>query len=192
MKITRNKAVLINYSVKDEEGNLVDASKPGEPLMYFQGNGQLIPGLERALEDKEAGDKFTVSVPPSEAYGEFDPSLVTEVPREKFDGADEIQVGMQFQAASQFGVSIVKVVKVADDKITIDANHELAGKTLTFDIEVVQVREADEEELVALHSGGGCGGCSGCGSGGCGDGGCGDAGSGAGGCSSGGCGGCGC
>lgn len=167
MLITTNKAVLINYSVRDDDGNLVDASKPGEPLQYFHGNGQLIPGLEKELQDKEEGAKFSVAISPLEAYGEYDESLVTDVPREQFDGVSEIQVGMKFQAASAMGVSIVTVTKVTDKMITIDANHELAGKTLHFDVEVVQVRDADEEELVALHSGGCGGNCGGCG-GGCG------------------------
>lgn len=164
MKITKNKAVLITYSVKDDDGNIVDQSAPDNPLQYYHGNGQLIPGLEKELEDKEEGDMFEVSVSPLEAYGEYDKSLVTDVPRSQFDGVDEIQVGMKFQAASAMGVSIVTVTKVTDDMITIDANHELAGKTLHFTVKVVQVRDADEEELVALHGGGGCGGgCGNCG-----------------------------
>ncbi len=174
MNITKNAMVSIHYTVKDQDGNQVDSSIGGEPLEYLHGNGYLIIGLEKQLEGKAPGDKLTCTVEPKEAYGEYDESMVIEVNKSQFDAGVDIEVGMQFQAG---GGQIVTVKKVDGDTVTIDANHELAGKTLTFDVEIVDVREATEEELnpqgcgCGGSCGGGCGGS--CGDGGCGDGGCG-------------------
>ena len=114
-----------------------------------------------------------------DGYGEYDEKLIVELTRDKFEFDGEITVGMPFQVMTPSGLSIVHVTKVEGDKITIDGNHELAGKALNFDIEVVNVRDATEEELSPSSGcGGGCGGCGG----GCGGGDCGDCGSGCGGC----------
>ena len=177
MKISQNTVVSIDYTVKDSAGNVIDSSSGGLPLEYIHGTGRLITGLEKELEGKSEGDAFSVEIAPKDAYGEYDDSLLIEVPRANFDADAEIKVGMKFHATSPGGPAIVKVTKVTDETVTVDANHELAGKTLFFDVKVVSVREATEDEL---NPPSGCGGgCGGCGSGGCG-----------GGCS-GGCGGCG-
>ncbi len=177
MKIEKNKWVAIHYTVKDENGTEIDSSVGKEPLGYLHGNDCLISGLENALEGKETGDKFHVTIQPKDAYGEFDPHLVAEIKREQFDFDGDIEIGMQFQAMTQQGPTFVHVVEVDDDKITIDANHIFAGKVLNFDVEVVEVREPTEEELnSSCGCGGGCGGCGGNCNGGCGgscDGGCG-------------------
>ena len=184
MKIESNKVVQINYTLTDPEGKEIDSSVGREPLQYVHGNGYLITGLERELEGKEKGEKFSVDVEPKDAYGEYNEELVVEVPRDQFDTSMKIEVGMQFQGAGPAGPTIVTVKAVNDDKITVDANHELAGKKLHFDIEVVDVRDLTEAEIEEMKASaaGGCGGCGGgCSScGGCGsDGGCG---SGCGGC----------
>lgn len=182
MKIEKDKWVAIHYTLTDEDGKQIDSSVGAQPLGYIHGNGYLIPGLEAQLEGKEPGDKFTAVVQPKDGYGEFDPRMVMDVEREKFEGIDVIEIGQQFQVMTQGGPAIVRVVEVGDKTVKIDGNHELAGKVLTFDVEVVEVREPTEEELnPSCGCGGGCGGCgggcgddcSGCGDGGCGDGGCG-------------------
>ncbi|MCR4823653.1 MAG: peptidylprolyl isomerase [Treponema sp.] len=178
MEIANQKMVKIHYTLKDTDGNQLDSSLGGEPLEYMHGIGSLIPGLEAELTGKNPGDKFHSEIEPALGYGEYDEKLLAEVPRSQFDANFDIQVGQQFQADTATGPMIVKVVKVTDDKITVDGNHELAGKKLCFDVEVIDVRDATEEELEPFVNdscgcGGGCGGCSGCGSsGGCG--GCGD------------------
>ena len=173
MEIGFQKMVKIHYTLKDVEGNQLDSSTGGEPLEYMHGIGSLIPGLEKELEGKKPGDKFHSEIEPALGYGEYDEKLVAEVPRSQFDANFEIEVGQQFQADTATGPMIVKVTKVTDDKITVDGNHELAGKKLCFDVEVVDVRDATEAELEPFVNEGGCGscgGCSGCGSscGGCG------------------------
>ena len=176
MEIAYQKMVKIHYTLKDTDGNQLDSSLGGEPLEYMHGIGSLIPGLEKELEGKKPGDKFHSEIEPALGYGEYDEKLVAEVPRSQFDANFEIEVGQQFQADTATGPMIVKVTKIADDKITVDGNHELAGKKLCFDVEVVDVRDATEAELEPFVNdscgcGGGCSGCSGCGSaGGCGGG----------------------
>ena len=169
MEIAYQKMVKIHYTLKDTDGNQLDSSVGGEPLEYMHGIGSLIPGLENQLTGRKAGDKFHAEIEPALGYGEYDEKLVAEVPRKQFDTGAEITVGQQFQADTATGPMIVKVTKVSDDTITVDGNHELAGKTLCFDVEVVDVREPTEAELEPFVTEGGCGGCSGCGSaGGCG------------------------
>ena len=174
MTISKDKKVSIKYILKDAEGEIIDSSEDTEPLEYIHGNGHLIPGLEAALEGKSAGEKLSVAVAPEDAYGEREEELVFPVPRSNFDGT-EIEVGMQFEAASSEGSHVVTVVEVNDEQVTVDANHPLAGETLYFDVEIVDVRDATPEELESLNQpscGCGCGGdddddCD-CGSGGCG------------------------
>ena len=181
--------VKIHYTLKDAEGNLIDSSEGKEALEYLHGFGMLIPGMERELENREKGDKFSAVIEPKDGYGEYRPEYVVEVPRDRFDTEVEIQVGQKFQADTPTGTMLVTVTKVTPENITIDSNHELAGKTLHFDVEVVDVRDASEEEIAPYTANFGCGGgCGGCGGscGGCGEeGDCND-----GGCSDGGCGGC--
>ncbi len=175
MVIESNKVVKIHYTLKDKDGNVLDTSNGGDPLEYMHGYNTLIPGLERQLNGHQTGDKVSAVVEPAEGYGEYDESLIAAVPRDRFDADFPIEVGQQFQADTATGPMLVKVTKVTDNEITVDGNHELAGKTLYFDVEVISVRDATEEEL--SQSQGGCGGgcdCGGsCGEDGCGDGGCG-------------------
>lgn len=174
MTISKDKKVSIKYILKDAEGEIIDSSEDTEPLEYIHGNGHLIPGLEAALEGKSAGEKLSVAVAPEDAYGKREEELVFPVPRSNFDGT-EIEVGMQFEAASSEGSHVVTVVEVDDEQVTVDANHPLAGETLYFDVEIIDVRDATPEELESFNQpscGCGCGGdedddCD-CGSGGCG------------------------
>ena len=142
MNIAHEKVVSINYTLKDDDGNTLDSSNGGEPLTYIQGMGNIIPGLEAALVGKAKGDTLNVSIPPPEAYGEFDEALILRVPREQFTGVENLQIGMQFSAHSPNGDQVVTVTKIEEEMVTVDGNHPLAGKTLHFDVAVVDVREA--------------------------------------------------
>lgn len=177
MTITKDKFAAFNYVLKDADGVELDSSYGTEPLGYVHGRGYLIPGLEAQLEGKAAGDKFSCTIQPMDGYGERDERLVAQVTKDRFETEEPIEVGMQFQVMTPAGPTIVTVVEVNGDNIKIDGNHEMAGKVLNFDIEVVEVRDTTEEELAQLESGcGGCGGgCGNCGGecGGCGPEGCG-------------------
>ena len=152
MQISTQKVVSINYTLTNPEGKVLDSSQGRAPLTYMQGARNIIPGLERELEGKDVGDKVNVTVPAAQAYGERDPQMVQPVPRDAFKGIDNIQPGMQFQAQAPNGASrVVTVVKVEPEQITIDANHPLAGVPLTFDVTVVDVRDATDEEKSHGH-----------------------------------------
>ena len=148
--IAPNKVVAINYAVKTEDGQTLDQSKDGSPLNFIHGRGMLIPGLENALEGKKVGDSFTAEVKPEEAYGERHDGLIQTVPRNLF-GENEVQPGMQFRASTDQGEQSVVIVEVKDDEVTVDGNHPLAGVNLNFDVEVIEVREATEQELEHGH-----------------------------------------
>ncbi|USH02691.1 peptidylprolyl isomerase [Grimontia kaedaensis] len=177
MKITKDVVVSIAYQVKNEDGIVVDESTKEMPLQYLQGHNNLIVGLENALEGREAGESFEVTVAPEEAYGEYLDAMVQRVPADVFQGVDEIVVGMRFLADTDQGPIPVEVTDVDGDEVVVDGNHMLAGQTLTFNVEVVELRAATEEEIAHghIHQSGGCCGsedkgddheC--CGGGGCG------------------------
>jgi FKBP-type peptidyl-prolyl cis-trans isomerase SlyD len=151
MQIAKDKVVGIHYTLRSTEGETLDSSQGRDPLFYIHGNGQLVPGLEEALEGKDEGEKLRVSVPPEKGYGEYNQGLIQTVARSQFQQDMDIQPGMQFQAQSQAGPIIVTVTEVKDDQVTIDGNHVLAGKTLDFEIEVTKVREATSEEMAHGH-----------------------------------------
>lgn len=155
MIVEKDRVVSIDYSLRDNNGNLIDSSEGSDPLEYLHGNGNIIPGLEKALAGKKAGDKLTCSIAAADAYGERDDSLIFKVNKSEFEGAD-IEVGMQFEAHGEEGAQIVTVVGIEGEEVTIDANHPLAGETLNFDVKVVDVREATSEELEHGHVHGGC------------------------------------
>jgi len=151
MTIQRNKVVTINYTLTDETGSLIESSEGQEPLTYLHGVGNLIPGLEASLEGKSAGASMKVSVPPEEAYGVWDQEKVMDIPKSQFSGVESVEAGMQFSVQSEAGEEVVTVSKVEGDTVTIDANHPLAGKTLTFDVTIVGIRDATAEELDHGH-----------------------------------------
>jgi len=151
MQIAPNSVVTLHYTLKDNEGNLIDQSDDGS-FLYLHGAMNIIPGLENALVGKAAGDEVSVSVSPEEGYGVKDPERVQEVPKEMFEGNDDIQVGVQFHAESPDGAAVVvTVVEIKDDVVVIDGNHALAGVDLNFDVKVIEVREASEEEVTHGH-----------------------------------------
>jgi FKBP-type peptidyl-prolyl cis-trans isomerase SlyD len=151
MEITVGVVVQIHYTLTDEGGDVLDSSVGNEPLAYIQGKGNIIPGLEQALNGKNVGDRFTVTIAPEQAYGARDEALVLTVPRNAFEGVDDIQPGMRFQTRTAQGVHTFTVAEVAADQVVIDGNHPLAGQPLTFDVEVTDVREATADELDHGH-----------------------------------------
>ena len=151
MQIAKNTVVSIDYTLTDPQGKVLDSSSGKQPLQYLHGVGGLIPGLEKELGGKKAGDQFKATIAPEEAYGQRDTAMVQAVPREAFKGVADIKPGMQFQAQSPQGMRIVTVTKVEPNEITVDANHPLAGVTLTFDVKVVDVRQATAEEMQHGH-----------------------------------------
>ena len=149
MQIVRDAVVLIHYTLKNDAGEVLDSSAGHDPLAYLQGHGNIIPGLEEALEGRSAGDKMLVSVPPEKGYGVKDDGLIQQVPKRAFQG--EVRAGMQFTASTQGGPRTVVVTRVQGDMVTVDGNHPLAGETLHFDVEITEVRAASEEELSHGH-----------------------------------------
>lgn len=147
MQITKHKVAAIHYTLTDNEGNILDSSAGREPLAYIHGIGNLIPGMEEGLEGKAKGDKFNIKVSPEKGYGVKSDDLLQEVPRTAF-GDQKVEVGMQFQT-NRGGV--VTVTKVGLESITVDANHPLAGVELNFDVEVMEIRNATEDELAHGH-----------------------------------------
>jgi len=151
MQVANNMAVSIHYTLTNDEGEVIDSSIGSDALVYLHGKGNIISGLEQALAGKEVGEQFTVRVPAEDAYGEFMPERVQVIPRSMFEGVDQLEVGMQFHADVSAGPGIVAIVDIDGDDITIDGNHPLAGMPLTFDVEIVDVREATREELDHGH-----------------------------------------
>mgnify|MGYP002854044461 CR=1 FL=1 len=174
MTIQKKSVVLLKYILKDSENNLIEDSQD-DGIAILIGQNAIIPKVENELLGKQAGEKFSISVNPQEGFGEYDSSLVEHASPADFEGDFELKVGMAFQKDLPDGSTrIMTVTNISGDDITLDGNHNLAGKNLIFDVEIVDVREATEEEL-RIGLGGGCccgedcgGGCSGCG-GGCGN-----------------------
>ena len=148
-----NKLVVsMHYILTNNEGQVVDSSEGAEPLAYLHGAGTIIPGLENALVGQVEGDKVQVQVAPADAYGEIRPEMIQVVPRAAFQAVDSIEPGMAFQAQGPDGATQQIMVREVDgDNITIDANHPLAGVELNFDVEIVGVREASQEEITHGH-----------------------------------------
>jgi FKBP-type peptidyl-prolyl cis-trans isomerase SlyD len=152
MQIAKHAVVSIEYTLTGPDGNVIDTSQGHEPLVYMQGVGNLIPGLERELEGKGVGDELSVSIAPADGYGERRDSLVQEVSRQAFQGVEKIEAGMQFQANTPQGPRVVRVTHVEGDRVVVDANHPLAGVPLKFDVKVVEVRAATPEEVQHGHA----------------------------------------
>lgn len=151
MQIEKHKVVTIDYTLTDDGGQVLDTSEGREPLAYIQGIGNLVAGLEEALEGKSAGDSLTVAIPPEKGYGVRNDDLLQVVARDMFQGVDNLEVGMQFQAQTDDGMQIIQVMQVEGDEVTVDGNHPLADMNLNFEVTVVEVRDATAEELDHGH-----------------------------------------
>ena len=137
MKIAEKTVVQMHYTLKSDEGAVVDSSAGREPLQYIQGMHMIVPGLEKAMVGHDVGDKFDVVVIPAEGYGEYDERMTQEVPLNVFQGVDHVEAGMMFYAQTPNGPMPIRIKSVGEKTAVIDANHELAGKNLNFAIEVV-------------------------------------------------------
>lgn len=159
MQIENDKVATLHYTLKDNEGNILDQSDDGS-FVYLHGAFNIIPGLEAALTGKKAGEDVNVTVAPEDAYGIRSEEHMQEVPKEMFESDAEINVGMQFYAQGPGGEDLmVTIAEIKDDVIVVDGNHPLAGMDLNFDVKVIDVRDATDEEMEHghVHSAGGCG-----------------------------------
>ncbi len=150
LAISKGKVASIDYTLTDDTGKVLDTSKGGQPLTYLHG-GQLIRGMEKALEGKAKWDALQIVIAPEDGYGVKNEEMIQTVPRKHFGEAKEIKPGMQFQANTPQGPRVVMIVDANDQTVTVDANHELAGVTLHFDVTVTDVRDATPEELAHGH-----------------------------------------
>jgi FKBP-type peptidyl-prolyl cis-trans isomerase SlyD len=151
VEISADRVVTIHYTLKDDAGTILDSSAGGEPLAYLQGHGNLVAGLEKALEGKQEGSSMAVVVSPAEGYGTRDESLVRRVPKRSLQGSGTLKKGMQFHARTDDGMRLYTVAAVIGDMVTIDGNHPLADQTLHFEVQIIGVREATPEELEHGH-----------------------------------------
>lgn len=151
MIIEDKKAVSFHYTLTNEPGEQLDSSREGEPMSYLHGSGNIISGLEKEMAGKSAGDAFKVTVSPAEAYGERNEANVQRIAAKHFKNAGPLQPGQFVTLQTKQGPVQAVIVKVGRFNIDIDANHPLAGQTLTFDVEVIDIRDATEEEISHGH-----------------------------------------
>lgn len=152
MNIENKKVVSFHYTLKNDQGEEIESSREREnPMTYLHGAGNIIRGLERAMEGKSAGDRFEVTVGPAEAYGERNDAAVQRISAKHFGQSRKLKPGQQVVLNTRQGPRQVTVLKVGRFNIDVDANHPLAGQTLTFDVEVTDVRDATAEEVSHGH-----------------------------------------
>ncbi|MFT4525643.1 MAG: FKBP-type peptidyl-prolyl cis-trans isomerase SlyD [Bacteroidia bacterium] len=154
MTITENKVVLMHYTLKNDDGDVMDSSVGNDPMAFIQGIGNLIPGLEKQLEGKAAGEKINATVAPEDGYGERTEDQLAKVPLDNFqsEGDEKLEVGMQVQVESNQGETVALVTEIEGTEVTLDLNHPLAGETLHFEVEIMDVREATPDELSHGHA----------------------------------------
>jgi len=169
LTINENKVVTFEYTLKNDSGEILDSSENNAPITYLHGSGNIIPGLEAELEGKKVGDKFHASIEPEDGYGIRIEDFIQKIERDRLPHLPNIEIGMQLQAYDEDGMQIMTVVEISDTDITLDGNHPLAGQKLHFDVEIIDMREATEEEIeFGLDAGCSCddnqdcSGCSGC------------------------------
>jgi FKBP-type peptidyl-prolyl cis-trans isomerase SlyD len=152
MTVKKDKVVEMHYTLKNNAGDVIDSSKGKEPMPFIQGHGNIIPGLESALEGMKIGESCDVSVKPEDGYGEHHLEAIQEIPMEALQGIDNLEVGMELQSQDEQGNPfIVHIKSINEDTVTIDANHPLAGETLHFSVSIENVREATKDELDHGH-----------------------------------------
>ena len=151
MEVAQDRVVKIAYTLKDDEGTVLDSSENHGDLAYVHGHQNIVEGLEDALEGKDVGETVSTTVDPDKGYGDRHDQLVFTVPRSNMPDGD-LEVGMQFAAQDKEGnQQVVTLVDIGDEEVQLDANHPLAGQTLHFDVTVNDVREATDEEVERGH-----------------------------------------
>ncbi|MEX2525030.1 MAG: peptidylprolyl isomerase [Gammaproteobacteria bacterium] len=146
MKISSGAVVSIHYTLTDDQGEVIDSSQGQDPLQYEHGSGNIIPGLEKALDGHASGDNVQVTVEPEEAYGQRNDEMIQTVSRETFANVDKVEPGMQFRVETEKGPMVVQVKEVMDESVILDFNHPLAGERLHFEVDVMDVNENEGEE----------------------------------------------
>jgi FKBP-type peptidyl-prolyl cis-trans isomerase SlyD len=152
LKISADTVVTFHYTLRGEDGTLIESSTGKDPVTYMHGHANIVPGLEREMDGKESGAKLSATVPPEGAYGLHDPNAVQRVPIKHLATRGKIEPGQMVAVNTRQGARHARVVKVGHFNVDLDLNHPLAGKTLVFDIEIVDVRGATEEELAHGHA----------------------------------------
>ncbi len=152
MTIKKDAVVEMHYTLKNDAGEVVDSSKGQDPMPFIQGRGNIIPGLEKALEGMKVGDTCDVSVKPEDAYGVHHAEGIQEIPKEALQGIENLEIGMELQSQDEQGNPfIVRVEEIKDDVVIINANHPLSGQTLHFNVSIESIREATTDELEHGH-----------------------------------------
>ena len=158
MIVAKDKAVTLDYTLSDERGETLETSKGKEPLTYIHGSGGLIKGFEAAMDGRSVKDTFSFTVKPEDGYGERRHELLFQAEREQLKEIPELAIGMPLKVQTPEGTLVVTIAGFEADKVLLDGNHPLAGKDLTFAVEVLGVRDATAEELEEAMSPHGCGG----------------------------------
>lgn len=152
MEISPNKVVTFHYTLTDSEGSFTETSEERDPVAYLHGRGNIVRGLEDALRGRQAGDELKVTVAPEDAYGPHDPSSVQRVPIKHLVRPGKLAAGQIVAVNTTEGPRRATVLKVGRFNVDVDLNHPLAGKTLIFDVRIVDVREATREEIAHGHA----------------------------------------
>jgi len=153
MAFEKNQVVSFNYKVQSEKGEVIDESKPGQPLSFLAGNGHVLPKVEETLNGMLLNAKKTITLEPEDAYGLFSEEFIRPAARDSFPEDLELKEGMEFMANLEDGSTKPFIIKeINDDQITCDFNHPLAGYTLVFDLELIEVRDAAPEEIEHGHA----------------------------------------
>ena len=152
MNVTKDKVVQFHYNLSDADNTVEETTRNGAPMAYLHGHNNMIAGLESAMEGKAVGDTFSATLEPKDAYGEFLPNCEQRIPVKHLQGAKKWRPGMVGTVQTEQGRRQVTVVKVGKFMVTVDNNHPLAGKTLTFEIEIMDLRDASAEEIAHGHA----------------------------------------
>lgn len=151
MPIEDRKVVSFHYTLKNEAGEDMESSRDRDPMVYLHGYRNIVPGLENAMKGRDVGDTFEVTVPPSEAYGEHNPNSIQRISAKHFPNIKRLSPGQMVSLQTKQGPIQAVVVKVGRFNVDVDANHPLAGRTLTFDVEITDIRDASKEEIDHGH-----------------------------------------
>lgn len=152
MKVKANSVVQFHYEIIDANGNKVESSRERDPVLALQGRGNVVHGVDEALLGREVGERFEVTVPPEKAYGIRRADMTQRVSKKYFAQAKRLRKGMQTVLHTEQGVRPVTVLKVGASVVDVDLNHPMAGETIRFDIEILNIREAETSELAHGHA----------------------------------------